>query len=345
MLNYTKQSNSEVITMKRLIILPLLLICAVLTSCGNEPARKTIYAMDTAAIFTVYGDNAEDAISAAEAEIYRLDALLSRSNERGDIYPLNVNGTGEVSDETASVINTALNVCRETGGAFDITVTPIMDAWGFFGHDYRVPSDMEINGLLPRVNYNNVTLDGNSVSLRNSSAIDLGGIAKGYASGRAAQVLKDNGVTSALISFGSAIEAIGTKPNGDAWTIGITNPQKPEGYILTLDIADTCVATSGSYEQVFEENGKTYHHIINPSTGYPAESGLASVSVIGGDPTRADALSTALFVMGLDDATGFWKNNGGFDAVFITDNGGIYYTAGLEGNIAAANGQAMKIIE
>lgn len=331
--------------MKKLIILPLLLMCAVLSSCSHEPARKTIYAMDTAALFTVYGKNAESAISAAEAEIYRLDALMSRSNERGDIYNLNDSGYGVVSDETASVINTALDVCRETNGAFDITVTPIMDAWGFFGHVYRVPSDNEISELLTRVTYNSVALDGNNVILNNGAAIDLGGIAKGYASGRAAQVLKDNGISSALISFGSAIEAVGTKPDGSKWTIGITNPQNPEEYIITLDISDTCVATSGSYERVFEENGKRYHHIIDPSTGYPADNGLASVSVIGGDPTRADALSTALFVTGLDGASEFWRNNGDFEAVFITDGGEIYYTAGLDGNISVTNGQILEIIE
>ena len=331
--------------MKKLIIFPLLLICASLMSCGNEPVRKTIYAMDTAAIFTVYGSKAESALSAAESEIHRLDALMSRSNERGDIYPLNISGSGAVSDETASVIKTALDVCRETDGAFDITVTPLMDAWGFFGHVYRVPSDEEINELLPRVDYNNVILNNNNITLNNGSTLDLGGIAKGYASGRAAQILKKNGINSALISFGSAIEAVGAKPNGDAWTIGITNPQNPEEYIITLDIADTCVATSGSYEQVFEENGKRYHHIIDSSTGYPADNGLASVSVIGSDPTRADALSTALFVMGLDSAADFWQNSGDFEAVFIMDSGEIYYTNGLEGNISVTDGQTLEIIE
>ena len=331
--------------MKRLIILPLLLICVALSSCSDKPARKTIYAMDTAAVFTVYGRNAEAAIDAAEEEIYRLDTLMSRSNPRGDIYSLNTDSADTVSDETASVIGTALDVCRDTNGAFDITVTPIMDAWGFFGGDYRVPSESEIAGLLPRVDYNNITLDGNDVILNGGAAIDLGGIAKGYASGQAARVLKDNRIKSALISFGSAIEAVGVKPDGSDWTIGITDPQNPEEYILTLGIADTCIATSGSYEQVFEENGKTYHHIIDPSTGYPSENGLASVSVIGGDPTRADALSTALFVMGLDDATEFWRNNGNFEAVFITDSGEIYYTSGLEGNISATDGRTLSIIE
>ena len=331
--------------MKKLIILPLLLICAAITSCGSKPVRKTIYTMDTAATFTVYGGNAEGALSAAEAELYRLDALMSRSNKRSDIYPLNVSGTGTVSDETASVIRTALDVCRKTNGAFDITVTPVMDAWGFFGQEYRVPSAEEIDTLLPRVDYNNVTVDGSIVTLSNNSTLDLGGIAKGYASGRAAQILKDNGINSALISFGSAIEAVGSKPDGGAWTIGITNPQNPEEYILTLDITDTCVATSGSYEQVFEDNGKRYHHIIDPSTGYPADNGLASVSVIGGDPTRADALSTALFVMGLDGAAEYWRSNGGFDVVFITASGEIYYTAGLHGNISAVDGQVLEIIE
>ena len=299
--------------------------------------------MDTAVTVTAYGENAAEGIESAEKEIYRLDKLMSRSNKNGDIYRINDNGSGSVSAETAAVIQTALDVCRSTGGAFDLTVAPIMDAWGFFGHEYRVPENTEINRLLKSVGYGNVTLDGNNVILGNGAQLDLGGVAKGYASDAAAEALEKSGVKSGIISFGSAIRAVGKKPDGSGWKVGLTDPQSPDTFIAEISIADECVSTSGSYEQVFEENGKKYHHIIDPSTGYPADNGLASVSVIGGDPTRADALSTALFVMGLEKAIRYQKADGGFEAIFITDDNELYYTDGLEGRITAAGKSSLNM--
>lgn len=308
-------------------------MCASLSSCARNPERKTIYAMDTAVTITAYGENAAEGIENAENEIYRLDKLMSRSNKNGDIYRLNDNGSGSVSAETAEVIQTALDVCRSTDGAFDLTVAPLMDAWGFFGHEYRVPDDAQIKELLKSVGYENVTLDASRVTLKNGARLDLGGAAKGYASGAAAGELEKSGVRSGIISFGSAIMAVGKKPDGSGWKVGLADPQNPDTFMAEINIEDECISTSGSYEQVFEENGRKYHHILDPSTGFPAETGLASVSVIGGDPTRADALSTALFVMGLEKGIEYQKTDGGFEAVFVTDKNEIYYTGGLKGKI------------
>lgn len=309
-------------------IIPL--VCLALVSCAEAPEKKTIYAMDTAVTITAYGKNAAEGTKSAEDEIYRIDKLMSRSNENGDIYLLNESGSRDVSVETASVIEMALEVCRSTGGAFDLTVTPLIDAWGFFGQNYRIPAPDEIERLQIRVGYENVSLAASRVTLENGVQIDLGGIAKGFAAGAAAEAMKKSGVKSGLISSGSTILAVGKKANGEKWNVGLANPKKPDEYIATLRLADECISTSGSYEQVFEQNGKKYHHIIDPSTGYPAESGLASVSVICDDPTLADALSTALFVMGLDRAAEYQKNNGGFEAVFVTDENEIYRTSGVE---------------
>lgn len=324
--------------MKRLSsLLILALICSLLTACGKstseKAARKTVIAMDTAITLTAYGKNAEKALAEAENEIYRLDTKMSRSNENGEIYPLNINEKAQVSDETALVINTALDISKSTNGAFDITVAPIMDLWGFFGHEYRVPNETEINEQLKKVNYKNIAADNNTFILNNGARIDLGGIAKGYASDRVKEIFKENNIKSGLISFGSAIQAVGTKPDGSKWRIGITDPQNKDSHIARLDISDKCVATSGSYEQAFEENGQKYHHIINPSTGYPSSSGLASVSVIGDNAATADALSTALFVMGLDEAISYWKNRNGFEMILITDDNTVYYTQGLENSV------------
>ncbi len=332
--------------MKRFIIPALAVLCAALAACGQNAERKTIFAMDAAAEISIIGENADSAFSAVEKELYRLDALMSRGRETSDVCHLNDNGSGEISADTAAVIKTALDISRETDGAFDITTAPLTDAWGFFNQSYRVPSDAEIQDILPRVGYENVTLNGNSVTLKGGARIDLGGIAKGYACGRAAEILRDSGIKSALISFGqSTIEAIGDKGNGAPWKIGIADPEDPTEYFMTLEITDECISTSGSYERYFEQGGKKYHHILGPSTGYPVENGLMSVSVICADPTRADALSTALFVMGRDKAAEFWKTNGGFDAIFITEGKKIYITPGLRDKISEPDGWVLETIE
>ena len=316
----------------------LILLVLIMTACGTnvseeQSSKKTVIAMDTAITLTAYGKNLKNAVADAEKEIYRLDAKMSRSNESGEIYPLNINKSAEVSDETAFVINTALDVGKTTNGAFDITIAPIMDLWGFFGHNYRVPNESEINERLTDVDYENIELKGNRVTLKNNATLDLGGIAKGYASDRVKGIFENHNIKSGLISFGSAIQTIGTKPDGSKWRIGITDPQSKDNHIARLEISDKCVATSGSYEQVFEENGQKYHHIIDPSTGYPSNSGLAAVSVISDNATTADALSTALFVMGLDKAVDYWKNRKDFDMILITDDNSVYITEPIENSV------------
>ena len=334
--------------MRRMLLFVILPLCFVFAACGGNEnyERKTIAAMDTVVTFTAYGENAAEAIDAAEAEVFRLDRMLSRANENGDIYPLGKNGAGNVSDETAYVINTALDMCRSTDGAFDITIAPVMDLWGFFGHRYRVPDENELQEELKRVNYKNVEIENNSITLKDNAMLDLGGIAKGYVSDKLVEVFKNNNIKSALISFGSAIQAVGKKPDGSYWRIGIADPKKSEDYIAMLELKDKCIATSGSYEQVFEKNGQRYHHIIDPKTGYPANNGLASVSVICDNAARADALSTALFVMGMDKATEYYRNDGGIELVFITDDNMIYYTEGIKDSLSIPDGvSAEKFIK
>lgn len=340
--------------MRKIGILPIIILaCSLLVSCGGRkiqtseetPEERIIFAMDTAVTLTAYGENAEKAVMEAENEINRLDTLMSRLNEDGDVYPLNNSGAGTVDDETAFVLNTAVEIGKSTNGAFDITIAPVMDLWGFFGHNYRIPDDAEIEAQLEKVDYNNIEIQGNNISLKSGASVDLGGIAKGYASEMVKEIFLNNGIKSGLISFGSAIQAVGTRNDGSAWRVGIADPQNSEENIARLELTDKCIATSGSYEQAFEENGRKYHHIIDPSTGYPSESGLASVSVINDDATTADGLSTALFVMGLDEAIEYWKTNRGFEAVFITDSNAVYYTSGLAGSFDMTNGAECTMIE
>ena len=204
-----------------------------------------------------------------------------------------------------------------------------MRAWGFADGEYRVPEAGELAALLEHTGWAKVAVDGTSVTLPEGFALDLGGIGKGYAAGRCKEILKERGVTSALLSLGGNVSALGSKPDGSAWTVAIEDPDGG-GYLGTVQIVDRCVVTSGGYQRYFEQDGVRYWHILDPQTGKPARSGMQSVTVVSEDDTLADALSTALFVMGPERAADFWRGHRAeFDAVWLTDDGGLFVTEGL----------------
>ena len=331
--------------MKRQLAALLLTIFALsLTACGEtatESETRTVYAMDTVMNLTVYGENAAAALESAEKELHTLDeAVLSRTAEGSELYALNASNGETVEcgadDILPALIETALTISDATEGAFDPTLAPVLDAWGFTKDERRVPSADELKELLSHTGCGKVALektaDGWTVTLLDGAQLDLGGIAKGYAAGRVRTILREAGVTSAIISLGGNVAAVGKKPDGSAWTVGLQDPDNPEAYFGTVSIEDACVVTSGAYQRYFEENGVCYHHILDPHTGCPAESGLKSVSVVAKDDTLADALSTALFVMGLDAGAEFQKSSGlAFEAVFVTDDNTVWITPGLAG--------------
>lgn len=331
--------------MKRQLAALLLTIFALsLTACGETAAEsetRTVYAMDTVMNLTVYGENAAAALESAEKELHTLDeAVLSRTAEGSELYALNTSNGETVEygadDILPALIETALTISDATDGAFDPTLAPVLDAWGFTKDERRVPSADELKELLSHTGCGKVALektaDGWTVTLLDGAQLDLGGIAKGYAAGRVRTILREAGVTSAIISLGGNVAAVGKKPDGSAWTVGLQDPDRPEAYFGTVSIEDACVVTSGAYQRYFEENGVCYHHILDPHTGCPAESGVKSVSVVAQDDTLADALSTALFVMGLDAGAEFQKSSGlAFEAVFVTDDNTVWITPGLAG--------------
>ena len=176
--------------------------------------------------------------------------------------------------------------------------------------------------------YENIKMNGNKITLSQGMSIDLGGIAKGYTGDCVMEAMTEYGVESALINLGGNVQTLGTKPDGSMWKIAIQDPES-DGTIGTLSVSDAAVITSGGYQRYFEENGTKYHHIINPKTGYPADSGLLSVTIVSDKGITGDGLSTALFVMGTSDAIAFWQEYGDFEAVLITKDD-IYITSGLE---------------
>ena len=303
-----------------------LLLFFTLCGCGAQRQTGEWFAMDTVMTAAVYGS--ADALDAVEAETYRLDALLAAQKDDSEIAAVN-DGAEVVSEETAALLRRALEIAAETNGAYDPTVYPLMRAWGFTDGNYRVPADAELDALLQTTGWTEVSVDGTTASLPEGFALDLGGIGKGYAAGRCKEILKAHGVTSALLSLGGNVSALGSKPDGTAWTVAIEDPDGGD-YLGTVQIADQCVVTSGGYQRYFEQDGVRYWHILDPETGKPARSGMKSVTIVSADDTLADALSTALFVMGPERAADFWRvHRAEFGAVWLTDDGRLFVTEGL----------------
>ena len=219
--------------MKRTLTLILILALLPLCSCGQtEEHGATVFAMDTVMELTAYGEKGEAALEAAKAETYRLDGLFDRRNGDGEIFALNQNGGGEVSDDTAGLLRKGAEICALTGGAFDMTVAPVMDLWGFYGQDYRVPDESELAAAMEKVG-GKVTVEGNAVTLGEGTQLDPGGIAKGWASAKIIDIFRENGVTSGLVSLGGNVQALGSRPDGTPWRVAIQDPDG-EGYAAVL---------------------------------------------------------------------------------------------------------------
>lgn len=313
---------------------------------ASSSQSTELFAMDTVMTLTAYGSNAQAGLDAATKEINRLDQLFSISSETGDIYRANRDGEGDLSADSASLLQSALFYAAQTNGLFEPSIEPVMRAWGFTTKNYRVPSEDELQELLSHVDYKKVQLSGSHVKLPAGMQLDLGGIAKGYTSARVIDVFKESGVTSGIISLGGNVQALGTKPDGSRWRVGIQDPNNLNDTFAIVEVADEAVITSGTYQRYFEQDGKIYHHIIDPRTGYPSDSGLTSVSIISKDGTRADALSTSLFIMGADAAADFWKaHRDEFDTIMMDKSDTVYVTAGLADRCTVTGGKEIKIIQ
>ena len=339
-------------------------ICAALLALGllalagcqkaPEPVEFTTFAMDTVMNFTLYGEKKQTADTVKPllaGGVSALDKILSATEEGSDIARLNRRGAGGVGAETAEVLAKALELCEATGGALDITAYPAVKAWGFTQEEHRVPSPAELEALAEKIDYTAVKLEGDAVALPEGVEMDLGAVAKGWAGDLLAEVVRANGISSALLDLGqSTIAAVGAKPDGSPWRIGVVDPARPGAYFAVVELEDMAMGTSGGYQRYFEQDGEIYWHILDPETAAPARSGLASVTVASPSAFLCDGLSTALFVMGLEDGAQFWRDHPelDFEAVFVTEDGEIYRTAGLEGRFSLAEGyedRAVVVLE
>ncbi len=316
-------------------------------------ATRNLFAMDTFFILEAYGEHGDAALQEGEKRIAQLEEKLSVTREGSDVWKIN-HGDGEkvsVSEDTFSLISFALEMGEQTGGALEITLYPVLREWGFTldrdEGEFRVPSRERLHALLELVDFHQVVLDPEerTVSVPAGVQIDLGAVAKGYTGDCLIKLLREEGVSSALLNLGGNVHALGTKPDGSPWRVGVTDPFDVEKKLGVVEVADKAVVTSGSYERYFEdEEGNRYGHILDAEDGCPADSGLVSVTVVGDSGALCDALSTALYVMGRDEAVRYWQGQDNFEMVLVTGTGELYLTEGLADCFEAAEGFAPQVI-
>mgnify|MGYP002856347575 CR=1 FL=1 len=313
----------------------------------NNVFSRDIFAMDTYMSLKAYGSNADYALGLASERIIQLEETLSVTNEESDIYILDhADGAPtELGSDTIMLIEKAIKTGSKTNGCLDITLYPIVREWGFTTGDYKIPSDDTIAEMLENVDYKRINVSDDMVTLPPDCEIDLGALAKGYASDEIMRILSENGVTSAIVSLGGNVQALGSKPDGSDWRVAVRDPFAPDTDMCIVEISDKAVITSGNYERFFVGNdGNTYWHIIDPADGYPADNGLVSVTIIGGCGLDCDAYSTAMFVAGTEKAIEFYKSVHEFEMILVTDDAKIYYSEGLEGSFTNISSMPAEVI-
>ena len=321
--------------MKKVAILIFLCACIFLSGCHFTPtkASRDFFSMNTVMNITVYGNNHQQDVDDAVSAVYNLESLFSQTKTGSDIDKLN-KSDGELtqlSETTIQIIEQSQKYSELTNGSFDITVGSLVKLWNITGVNPYVPSQQAILERIALVNYKEVLITGNRVSIKKGMSLDLGGIGKGYASEEIVNILKQRKVNSALINLGGNIAVIGKNSDGRDFRIAIQNPKDvQDSYIGYVSVSDKYIITSGDYQRYFEQDGKRYCHILDPKTGYPAASNLHSVTIISDSGTQADALSTALFVMGYEKAINYYQAHKDFEAIFITSDNKILCTDGIK---------------
>jgi len=309
--------------MKRIIclLLPLLILCG----CSG-PVKVTDFALDTIVSVTIYQGGDEKTAEEAIALCRTYEDIFSRTDPDSELYRLNHREIAQISDELAFVLGKALEFAALSGGAFDPTIGTVSSLWNFAAENPEVPEKEAIHEGLSHVDYAGVTLSGNTVTFHDpDTEIDLGAIAKGYIADQLCAFLKAEGVTSAIIDLGGNLYCLGSKERGKPFEIAVQQPFGSSSAV-SFRVQDLSVVTSGIYQRCFELDGRLYHHIISPQSGYPAETGLLSVTILAPTSLEADALSTTCFLLGAEAGAALVDEMDGIGAVFITEDGSILYS-------------------
>ncbi|MDH7494473.1 MAG: FAD:protein FMN transferase [Bacillota bacterium] len=320
---------------------------------ANKPVAsvRTGFALGTLVQVRAYasGEGAGKAVDEAFHRIEEIEALMSANIASSDVAELNRNAGGlpsSVAGDTLYVVKRAKEYADLSNGKFDVAIGPLVQLWGIGTKHAKVPSPEDIAVAKQLVHHGEVEVDesGGTVRLPKAGmALDLGAIAKGYAADEAAEVLTERGVESAFIDLGGNILVVGSRPDGSPWRVGIQDPWKERGATFAvLSVRDTAVVSSGTYERFFEQHGRRYHHIIDPDTGYPAETGVVSATIVARRAVDADALSTAVFLLGPSDGMGLVERLPGIEAVIVTEVREVLVSPGLKGAIEISDGWTVK---
>ena len=312
----------------------------------NEQFTHTCFAMDTYVRMDAYGGDAEAALHSAEYELKKLEKLFSPTLAASDARRIGEPNGGYVmvAHETAAMLETAQRVSEMTDGAFDVTVGPLVSLWGFETGAPSVPSGEAIESAKRLVDYRNLDLAGTSVHVEKGMRVSFGGIGKGMAADLLTDIFHAHHVEGALMNFGGNVQTLGKRPDGADWRVGIQDPLNADKAVGVVTAQDCAIVTSGAYQRGFTEDGCYYHHILDPKTGYPADSGLVSVTVIAKKGAYADALSTALFVMGEEKAAALYRSAGDFEMVLVTEDGRVLATEGAAFTPAQDSGYAFELL-
>lgn len=307
------------------------------------------FGMNTQITYKVFGDRSDKAAGLAKAEIIRLENKLSRFITDSEVSRINRSAGRrkiQVSSETFGILAAAVRLSEITSGLFDITITPLINLWDY-KHSIHVPNEAKIKNALSNVDFRDLTLDLQNMTAGlegRNEAIDLGGIAKGYASDCCMKVFEDSGIKSAFVNIGGNVSTLGNKPEGTPWNVGIRHPRQDGRLLGAVKVSGKAVVTSGDYERYFiDREGKRWHHLLDPFTGYPAEAGLISVTVVADSAMTADALSTAIFVAGRDRGLEFLEHFPGTEAILVDSCLQVFITKGLKDNFQAVEGIKVSI--
>lgn len=321
------------------LVLLIFLIFAMLYQKQNikkpaEPISETAFKLNTVVTVTIYDSTDRTILRDVLALCDKYESLFSRTMESSELYKLNhgtlpqENGAFKVSKETAELIEAGLKYSRLSDGGFDISIEPVSSIWDFTSEEKVIPTDEALADALPLVNYENVTVDGTLVTFgKDDMGLDLGAIAKGYIADRMKDFLLEQGVKSATINLGGNVLCVGNKPDGTPFRVGIQKPFADRSETIdTIDITGKSVVSSGIYERFFEKDGKFYHHILDPKTGYSYDNSLISVTIISDKSVDGDGLSTTCFSLGLEKGMELINSLPDTHAVFITDDYKLHYS-------------------
>ena len=334
---------------KRILIVALcLMLLLPLAACGEtQMSQRQVFAMDTIMTLTAYGKRAEYGLNAAQSVIQSMNDALDPDLETSTTYAINhaQGGNVSISGQINKMLSTAYTVYKQSNGALDLTIYPVIVRWGFDSGRYYVPTEEELWVDLSHKGFDKMVLTSfprsgsYAVSFPVGTQLSFASVAKGCAAENAISAMRNAGVTSGIISLGGNVQTLGLKPDGSNWAVAVADPNNPTNYVGVLSVGEAAIVTSGTYQRYFTQDGKTYHHLINPESGRPINNTLKSATIVCEDGTLADCLSTAMFVLGQSKAINYWRVYGGFDMILINNDNEVVCTKGLIEKFTLSNSE------